>query len=93
MNVTQAGDEWLIWLMRAGRPAELFKFKPPECRPLVGWHPPPLPDTGASPCSALASPPLSPGRDAFVDNERIFDSFRSKPSALAYFVNVRVKFW
>ena len=80
MNVTQAGGEWLV---RAGWPAELFKFKTPECRPLVGWHPRPPPDTGSSPRSALASPPLSPGCDAFVDNERIFDSFRSKPSALA----------
>ena len=77
----------------AAAPAELFKFKTPESRLwLDDTHP--HPPTMAPPhYPALASPPLSPARDAFVDNERIFDSFSSKPLALALpgvVVNVKI---
>ena len=67
------------WLVRAAA-AELFKFKTPESEP---W----LDDTSPHP-PTLAPPPILhlhhplcalPATDAFVDNERIFDSFSSKP--------------
>ena len=90
-NVTQE-VAWAGWADAAL--AELFKFKTPESELWLDDTPPPPPTMAPPPrYPALASSPLSPARDAFVDNERIFDSFSSKPLALALpsvVVNVKI---
>ena len=67
------------WLVRP-RPSSL-NSKPLSLWALVGWHPPPPPDIGAPPSCTCITPfaPCPLDTDAFVDNERIFDSFSSKP--------------